>query len=86
VLVSGADGDSFARQVEEAVAFVTAQAPALAEVASAAGFEGAELDFGVGNRLPDQPMQSHALPARLVELAARCGVGLRPSVYLASDT
>jgi hypothetical protein len=86
VLVSDADGDSFARQVEEAIAFLEAHAAALAGISSASGFEAAELDFGVWSRIPEQPMQSHAFPARLVELAARCGVALRVSVYLAPDT
>jgi len=85
VLVSGADGDGFARQVEDAIAFLEAHAPALAEICSASNFEAAELDFGVWSRFPEQPMQSHVFPATLVALAARCGVGLRVSVYLASD-
>jgi hypothetical protein len=35
--------------------------------------------------MPEQQMQSHVFPAGLVELTARCGVGLRVSVYLAAD-
>jgi hypothetical protein len=85
VLVSDADGDSFARQVEDAVGFLEAHGPALAGISSAGGFEAAELDFGVWSPPAEQPMESHAFPARLVELAARCGVGLRVSVYLSSD-
>jgi hypothetical protein len=85
VLVSDADGDRFARQVEDAIAFLEAHGPALAALASSRGFEAAELGFGLWSRIPEQPMQSHLFPARLVELAARCGVGLRVSVYRASD-
>jgi hypothetical protein len=86
VLVSDADGDSFARQLEDAVAFLEAHASALASLASSQGFEVAELDFGVWSRMPGRAIESHAFPARLVELAARCGVALRVSLYLASDT
>jgi hypothetical protein len=86
VLVSDAEGDSFARRVEDALAFLETHAPTLVEISAASGFEAAELDFGVWSRSPEQPMQSHAFPARLVALAARCRLGLRVSAYLASDT
>jgi hypothetical protein len=86
VLVSDADGDSFARQIEDAIAFLAAHAAALTLVATGGGFEAAELDFGVWSPTAEQAMQSHAFPARLVELAARCGIGLRVSVYVASGS
>lgn len=49
------------------------------------GLEAAELDSGAWSRIPEQPMQPHAFPSRLVALAARCGVGLRVSVHSASN-
>jgi len=52
VLVSDAGGDSFARQVEDAISFLEAHAPVLAAVRSAGAFDGAELDFGVWSRNP----------------------------------
>ena len=46
VLISDAAGDSFARQVEDATAFLEAHAPTLAALSSSSGLEAAELDFG----------------------------------------
>jgi hypothetical protein len=78
---ASAVASSCSRVSEDAIAFLEVHGPALAALRAAGGFEAAELNFRVWSRIPEQPMQSH-FPAALVELAARCGVGLRLSVYL----
>jgi len=84
--VGDAEGDEFPAQVGQAIAFLERHSETIRDLSSQPGFKAAELDFGVWNKAPDGPMQSHSFPPLLLSLASRCGLALTLTVYDASDS
>jgi hypothetical protein len=77
-LVSEADGDDLAGQVQDALAYLKRHRPALQALTATPGVT-ATLDFGLWQS--DGASQSVVLPVELVRAAGLLGLGLGVSVY-----
>lgn len=83
-IVSEADFDDFAGQLADASAFLNANAPALATLASFAGVQHACLDFAVAFK-EGLVLQTSYLPAAFLQAAAVAGIGIAISHYACSE-
>jgi hypothetical protein len=84
VPASDADFGEFPRQVEEAAAFLRANAAALRRLCEFPGVEAVTLDFGVTRG--DAAVQCHHLPAELVRLAGSLGLAIDLSEYPVAES
>ena len=78
-VVSNADFDQFEEQKKDAINFMRDNACSIREIMSAAGVDGAELDFGIDKR--DVFVQCDSFPAELVRLAGELGLDIMLSQY-----
>ena len=76
--VSEADGD-LAAQVEDAIRLLREWEPELQHLQTFGGVSDARLDFGYFRR--DAAVQCDFLPASLLAVAGRCGIGIELSLY-----
>lgn len=83
VVVSEAGFHDFAEQLEDAVEFLTENAPEVGRLVAFPGVTGVVLDFGIAWR--DVVAQSDQFPAELVRLAGASGIALELSHYPVSD-
>ena len=83
IVVSDGEFDDFQRQVQEAIAFLSANRKELRRLMRFPGVEGACLDFGI-ERL-DVAAQFDRLPPELVRLAGELGLGIEISHYAVSS-
>jgi hypothetical protein len=79
VSASDAGFKEFPRQVEEAAAFLRANAEEVRRLCEFPGVEGVTLDFGIARR--DVAVQCDHLPAELVRLAGLLGLSIELSQY-----
>ena len=83
-VASEADFDEFARQLDEATAYLEIHAETIAEMVATPGVQFAVLDFGVSLR-EGCVAQFCYFPPRFVQLAAEVGLGLEISQYACSE-
>lgn len=83
VSASDAGFEEFPRQVEEAAAFLRANAEQIRRLVMFPGVEGVTLDFGIVRR--NVAVQSDHLPVDLVRLAGSLGLAIELSHYPASE-
>lgn len=84
LLASDADLDEFARQIEDATAFLGTHLADISDMASFPGVQDAVLDFGIS--LPKGYVaQFSYVPSKLVQLVAKAGLGICLSHYSCSD-
>ncbi len=83
VIVSDTGLHEFAKQVEDAIAFLTKNAAEVQRLVSFPGVAYVVLDFGIAWR--DVVAQSDQFPAALVRLAGACGIALEVSHYPVSN-
>jgi hypothetical protein len=82
VVVSDAGFDDLKGQVDDAVEFLGSELEGVRAILGEPGVNGGILDFGVAQH--DQPAYYRRFPARIVELAARAGLGIEVSLYAVS--
>ena len=83
-VASEADLDEFARQLDEATAYLEAHAKTIAEIVATPGVQFAVLDFGVSLR-EGYVAQFCYFPPQFIQLAANARVGLEVSQYACSE-
>jgi hypothetical protein len=83
IVVSDASWDSVRAQVEDAIAFLEANAEAVRMLRSAPGVDDVRLDFPLDLRIDRVHImaQFDYLPPKLVSLAGALGLGLEISIY-----
>jgi hypothetical protein len=79
ISASDADFSEFPQQVEEATAFLRANAAEVRRLCEFPGVEGVTLDFGIARR--DVAVQCDLLPAELVQQAGLLGLAIELSQY-----
>lgn len=79
VPASDADFGEFPRQIEEATAFLRANAEQIRRLCEFPGVEGVTLGFGIARR--DVVVQCDCFPAELVRLAGALGLDIELSQY-----
>jgi hypothetical protein len=82
--VSDVDFDDLAKQIADAIRFFHTYNLPLRRLMSAPGVEDLTLDFGVARR--DVAVQCDRLPAELVQLCGRYGMGIEMSYYPPLDS
>ena len=79
VIVSEANGDELAQQVQDAAAFLEQNRGEINRLRSYVGNEGITLDFGIWSK--EVLGQYNYLPPRLLRLAGELEVGIELSIY-----